>query len=87
LRSHITCYFDTTVGHKRQAASYSEILQSLGVTDAPEDAARVLFVTDVLEEAQAAHQAGMHAIISIREGNAPLPEGHGFRTVDDFHAF
>jgi enolase-phosphatase E1 len=31
LRSHISCYFDTKVGGKREAASYLEIVKSLGV--------------------------------------------------------
>ena len=43
-------YFDTTAGHKRQASSYEEILLTLGVIDP----SKVLFVTDVYEEAVAA---------------------------------
>ena len=83
LRTHIGCYFDTTAGHKRQASSYAEILLTLGVTDP----SKVLFVTDVYEEAVAADEVGMHCIISIREGNAPLPSLHNFRTVDSFDNF
>lgn len=30
---------------------------------------------------QAAQAAGWEAVLVVREGNAPLPEGHGFRTV------
>ena len=83
LRPLLSCYFDTTIGHKREAKSYAEIALSLGA----EDPATVLFVTDVLEEAQAAKEAGMHTIISIRDGNLPLPKKHGFHTVTTFADF
>jgi methylthioribulose 1-phosphate dehydratase/enolase-phosphatase E1 len=83
LRPLLSCYFDTTIGHKREAKSYTEIALSLGA----EDPASVLFVTDVIEEAQAARQAGMHAIISIRDGNLPLPKKHDFKTVTTFEDF
>ena len=46
LRPYISCYFDTSVGNKRSASSYMDILKSLGV-DAPSD---VMFVTDIPEE-------------------------------------
>jgi len=81
LRSLINCYFDTKVGSKREASSYTEILLSLGA-DAPGE---ILFVTDILEEAQAARQAGLDCIISSRPGNAPLASGdHGFQVVTTF---
>lgn len=69
-------HYDTRVGHKRERASYEAIAADLGVA-----AARVLFVTDVLAEAQAAREAGMAAALSVRPGNAPVPEGHGFPEV------
>ena len=69
LRPYFTCYFDTSIGNKRVAGSYKEITLSLNVDAANE----ILFVTDVFEEASAAASAGMHAIISVRPGTAPLP--------------
>ena len=68
LREYLSCYFDTVVGHKRDASSYNEISLYLGVDKASE----ILFVTDIFEEAVAATEAGMSAMISIRPGNAPL---------------
>ena len=56
ITPYISCYFDTKVGGKREATSYSEIVLSLGV-EKPSD---ILFVTDIIEEAQAAQQAGMY---------------------------
>ncbi|CAM8888155.1 unnamed protein product [Rhodiola kirilowii] len=80
LRKYISGYFDTKVGHKRESQSYVEIYESLGV-DKPSE---ILFLTDVYQEAVAAKAAGLEAIISIRPGNAHLPENHGFQTIDSF---
>lgn len=80
LRKYLSGFFDTTVGNKREARSYSEISQSVGV-DKP---SQIMFLTDVYQEAVAAKAAGIEAIISVRQGNAPLPENHGFRTIQSF---
>ncbi|KAG7393028.1 Methylthioribulose-1-phosphate dehydratase [Phytophthora pseudosyringae] len=80
LREYLTVYFDTKIGHKREVGSYQEIVQSLGV-DSGKD---VLFVTDVIEEAQAAEAAGLDTVLSVRPGNTPLPESHHFRTIRSF---
>lgn len=77
LRPYLCGFFDTTAGAKVDAASYSNILLSLGV-DSP---AEVLFATDILSEAQAAKAAGWQAVLVERPGNKPLPEGHGFKVV------
>jgi len=80
LRKYLSGYFDTVIGNKRDAKSYLEISQSLGV----DEPSQVLFVTDIYEEAVAANQAGLDVVISIRPGNLPLPENHGFKTVKSF---
>ncbi|ONI12711.1 hypothetical protein PRUPE_4G180000 [Prunus persica] len=80
LREYLSGFFDTTVGNKRESSSYAEIVQSVGV-DKP---SQVLFVTDVFQEAVAAKEAGLEVIVSIRPGNGPLPENHGFKTVNSF---
>lgn len=82
LRACISCYFDTAVGGKREVRSYLEILKYLGVDTA--DAADVLFVTDIYEEAEAAAAAGLDVTLSVRPGNAPLPGDCTFRIVDSF---
>jgi 2,3-diketo-5-methylthio-1-phosphopentane phosphatase len=66
-------YFDTTTGPKREAASYRTILGATG-----QSAPDVVFATDVLAEAEAAHEAGLQAVLVVRPGNAPLPV-HRFR--------
>ena len=56
-----------------EASSYQEIALSLGV----DDPARITFATDVHEEAVAASAAGWTAVLVVRPGNKPLPEGNG----------
>ncbi|OEL32441.1 putative bifunctional methylthioribulose-1-phosphate dehydratase/enolase-phosphatase E1 [Dichanthelium oligosanthes] len=80
LRKYLCGFFDTTVGTKREPRSYYEIWQSIGV-DRP---SQILFLTDVYQEATAAKAAGLEVLISIRPGNAPLPENHGFQTITSF---
>ncbi|KAL6975412.1 hypothetical protein U1Q18_024208 [Sarracenia purpurea var. burkii] len=80
LRKYLSGFFDTTVGNKKEKSSYIEISESVGV-DKPSD---ILFVTDVYQEAVAAKAAGLEVVISVRPGNAPLPENHGFKTINSF---
>ncbi|EXB42549.1 putative bifunctional methylthioribulose-1-phosphate dehydratase/enolase-phosphatase E1 1 [Morus notabilis] len=80
LREFLSGFFDTAVGNKRETRSYVEIAQSLGV-DKPSE---ILFVTDVFQEAVAAKAAGLEVIVSVRPGNGPLPENHGFKTISSF---
>lgn len=84
LRSLLAVYFDTVVGQKKESKSYAEILLTLGYTDSTRD---VLFVTDILEEAVAAREAGMRAVLSLRAGNAEIttPQRvHGFPEITSF---
>ncbi|GMP52961.1 hypothetical protein CsSME_00018584 [Camellia sinensis var. sinensis] len=80
LRKYLCGFFDTTVGNKKETRSYIEISESVGV-DKP---SQILFVTDVYQEAVAAKAAGLEVIISVRLGNGPLPENHGFKTINSF---
>ncbi|KAH1120892.1 hypothetical protein J1N35_004052 [Gossypium stocksii] len=80
LRKYLSGYFDTAVGNKREKRSYVEITDTLGV-DKPSE---ILFLTDIYQEAIAAKAAGMEAIISVRPGNSPLPDNHGFKTINSF---
>ncbi|KAK6230594.1 hypothetical protein QUC31_002112 [Theobroma cacao] len=80
LRKYLSGFFDTAVGNKRETRSYVEIFESLGV-DKPSE---ILFVTDVYQEATAAKAAGLEVVISVRPGNGPLPDNHGFKTINSF---
>jgi enolase-phosphatase E1 len=63
-------YFDTTIGGKKEAQSYRNILQALHHSHAP---GQVLFLSDVAEELDAATQAGMAVIQLVRPGTPPCP--------------
>jgi methylthioribulose 1-phosphate dehydratase/enolase-phosphatase E1 len=80
LREYLSCYFDTKVGHKRESNSYKEILQYLGVDSAKD----VLFITDVIQEAEAAAEIGIDVALSVRPGNAAIPVQHHFRMIHSF---
>jgi len=79
LTSLIRWYFDTTVGSKREAVSYRRIADRMAI--APDS---ILFVSDVVPELDAAHDAGMQTRLSIRSGNAAQPEGHAHQIIRDF---
>lgn len=61
-------YFDTTTGPKRQSGSYVAIAENLGCS--PRD---VLFLSDVIEEIEAARAAGMSAIVVDRKSTVQNP--------------
>ena len=63
LTEYIEAYFDTTTGPKREASSYERIAAELGI-----EAEKILFVSDVAEELDAADIAGMYAALSVRPG-------------------
>ena len=79
LRPYLCGFYDTTSGPKTESASYKDIALSLGV----DEPGQVLFATDILAEAQAAAAAGWEAVLVSRPGNKALPEGHGFRVVEN----
>nr|CAD7425751.1 unnamed protein product [Timema monikensis] len=60
-------YFDTEVGPKVEADSYKNIVEKLHC-----EAEDVVFFTDVSKEAKAAKEAGLNAVLVVRDGNAPL---------------
>jgi len=70
-------YFDTTVGAKKEASSYHKIAQSIGL--APDD---ILFLSDIKEELDAAHEAGMQTAWLLRDSTPGGVAGH--ITVSNF---
>ena len=65
LTKFIEAYFDTTVGPKREAASYLKIAKELEIFT-PE----ILFVSDLSAELDAAREAEMKTALSLRPGIA-----------------
>src|SRR5215813_3765533 len=64
LTKFIDDYFDTNVGKKGEAESYRRISEKMKLP-----AGEILFVSDVIDELRAAHDAGMKVLLSVRPGN------------------
>ena len=79
LLDQFSGHYDTTTGPKREAASYETIA---GQFDCPAEA--ILFVSDVVEELEAAKASGLQTLLSVRPGNKPVPPEHGFATINGF---
>ncbi len=79
-------WFDTEVGHKRDADSYREITRRLG-----RSANDIVFLSDVVEELDAARDAGMRTVLIDRVEDYPQPRlddaAHGHRRVERFDQF
>lgn len=75
-------YFDTTSGPKRDAQSYRHITETIGCP-----AGKILFLSDIVQELDAAQEAGMLTCGLAREGGKL--EGHttvrSFAEIDLMH--
>jgi len=83
LASTFSAFFDTEIGHKREAESYRHIARSLG-----QEAGDILFLSDVVEELDAAREAGMRTLLLDRREDYPQPRtgeaANGHRRVTSF---
>ncbi|MEN9798803.1 MAG: acireductone synthase [Pseudomonadota bacterium] len=68
LRPLLSGHFDTAVGGKREAASYARIAREVG--RAPVE---LLFLSDVVEELDAARAAGLGTVLVDRPQDYPTP--------------
>lgn len=68
-------YFDTAVGGKREAASYRAIAETIGLP-----AGKILFLSDVAEELEAARDAGLAVVLVARGGGG----GKAFPAIVSF---
>jgi enolase-phosphatase E1 len=64
----ISGWFDTEVGGKREAASYSRIAVDIGLPPG-----ELLFLSDVVEELDAARDAGLQTVLVDRLDDYPQP--------------
>jgi enolase-phosphatase E1 len=67
-------HYDTTIGGKKEADSYRRL-----VTDWDLPAEKVLFLSDVVAELDAAATSGLQTALAIREGNPPQGESNHVR--------
>jgi len=76
-------WYDTEVGGKRERDSYARIVESIGL---PAD--EVLFLSDVVEELDAARDAGLGTVLLDRREDYPQPRQgeatHGHTRVESF---
>jgi enolase-phosphatase E1 len=80
LTTSLSGFFDTAVGAKTAAASYRAILERVRVA-----AAQMLFVSDIVQELDAARTVGLHTALCVRGSAEPAaPAGHAMiRTLDE----
>jgi enolase-phosphatase E1 len=81
LTPFIRWHFDTTTGGKTESESYRRIASAMQL---PSGA--ILFVSDVVSELDAARDAGMRTLLSVRPGNKSSPQGHGHPIIESFEA-
>ena len=74
-----SAHYDTNIGGKKEAASYAHIVSDIGC-----DAGQVLFVSDILEELNAAKQSGLQTALSVRPGNNPVEQDHDHPVIQSF---
>ncbi len=79
LTKFISAFYDTAVGGKRELNSYARI--SLKLETRPE---KVLFISDVFEEVDAARKAGMKVILISRKEPSVIPE-NSVVVISDFN--
>jgi enolase-phosphatase E1 len=60
-------YFDTRIGHKRETESYRRIIETLGLVPT-----KILFLSDIVEELDAARTAGMQTIQLVRDSSTQI---------------
>ena len=83
LNSLFSGNFDTEVGGKREAPSYAHIAKTINI-----DPAEILFLSDVVEELDAAREAGLQTVLVDRLSDYPQPRTgeatHGHTRVERF---
>lgn len=79
LSHHFRGHYDSRIGSKREAQSYRLVAKEFNKP--PET---ILYVGDIVEELDAARDAGMPTALALRPGNAPVPDDHGHPAIATF---
>ncbi len=66
MSKYLQSYFDTTSGGKKESSSYKTISHALEFAPC-----QILFLSDIVDELDAAAEAGVQTALVIRDGNAP----------------
>ncbi len=81
LTAHLSGYFDTRIGAKREPASYRAIATAMQIPPA-----EVLFFSDVVAELNAAREAGCQTRLVVRPGNPAVNDPQGHQLIDSLDA-
>ncbi len=84
MRPLFSGYFDTEIGGKRDAASYRHIAADIGVAPS-----HIVFLSDVVEELDAARDAGLRTVLVDRREDYPearTAQANGHTRVERFDA-
>jgi len=79
LTPMLSRFFDTAMGPKRAPDSYFRIAGALG-----REPRQILFVSDIVDELEAARAAGLDTRLSIRPGNSPQCGAERFVAIRSF---
>ena len=79
LLPYLTRHYDRSYGPKSDQMSYQMIVSDYGLP-----ANRVLFVSDVIAELDAANKARMQVALSVRPGNKPTENPNGYPVIESF---
>ena len=78
LTKFIDGYFDTNTGKKGEAESYRRIAAEMSL-----EPSQIVFISDVVDELDAAEEAGMKTRLSVRHGN-PIQAPTHHQVIDNF---
>jgi enolase-phosphatase E1 len=79
LLSLLGGHYDTTTGPKKEAASYTAIAGQFEL-----EPPQVLFCSDLVDELNAARDAGMKTLLCMRPGNAEVADDCGHQRAESF---
>jgi enolase-phosphatase E1 len=79
LTRFLSGHYDTEIGPKRSASSYTAIAADIG-----QPASEILFISDIVAELEAAQSAGLQTALAVRPGNLPVESGHGHLGIESF---
>ena len=71
MRHLFSAWFDTRTGPKKESHSYQSIARELNAAHQ-----NIAFISDSKAECDAAEEAGMNTIFSLRNGNPDQSPGH-----------
>ena len=79
MLDYFSAHYDTTIGSKKESQSYAHIARDTQI-----NSNRILFVSDIIDELDAAKSAGLQTVLSVRPGNAQVTQTHGHPVINSF---